>query len=310
LLLGAFGSGKSSFLNTLLKASESSEEARVSGDRDHGTVTLDCYQIPSSKICIWDCWGFSKKNFDVVMLNEILDGHFETGKEMHSGISRNTVGFRKSPKPQDMIHNVIFVVAAPDLEGNPELNCKIKEFSDLLVRKDYRPTMVLTKIDLIDKSLSKDPQMVFLSKKIAKCVYSASKMSGLSPNMIIPVKNYHFEFDRNALLENGHLLALTLVCKYAQSIGQKIERHSEQQTIHSEQQAISHDREVEEKSSMDEYLNKHGLQTYVDIFESIGVHQPEDVEFTTETDLVEAGFKKITIRKILKLQKSFTVTEQ
>jgi putative ribosome biogenesis GTPase RsgA len=291
LLLGPFGSGKSSFLNTLLTATGSKREARVSGDRDHGTVTLEKYEIPQTNLTVWDCWGFSKKNFDSVLLNEILDGHFQSGKEMKSGISRNAADFKKNPRTSDLMHNVIFVIAAPDLSGNGDLRDKVKEFLDLLFRKGYNPVLALTKIDLVDKSLAASPQKVYSSALANKEIYKAANLSGLNPCKVFPVKNYNFEFDRNPLLENAHMHCLSAAVKQGQ-------------TFDADGDAVMIDvcgDQVDFKS----ILKKHGLESLAGSLEEIGVTQPEDLGLIEDKDLSSTQFKPIQLRKLKNMRDKF-----
>jgi putative ribosome biogenesis GTPase RsgA len=288
LIIGPLGSGKSSFINTLSCATGGRPEiARVSADRDHGTDKLQKYPIKDSSIFLWDCWGFSSKNFDGVMLNEILDGHFQSGKNMFSGFSPNSGDFNRHPNSSQAIHNVIFVLAATDLDNNTDFKDKIKEFADILFKKDFNPVVVITKIDLLDSTLARAPERVYSSKIISKAMYKASKLSGVSLNKIFPLKNYHFEQDRNIVMESAHQLALYHACKSAQYFP---DSGSVGGTEHVKQEPLA------------DFLKAHGLNDYRQCLGELGVINPRDLRYIEESDLVGNKFKPVSIRKLLDLK--------
>jgi hypothetical protein len=107
------------------------------------------------------------------------------------------------------------VIASPDLKGSPDLNGWLLEFLDVMSQKGYNPVVARTKIDLVDKKLTAEPQNVYSSKKVTRVIHNASKLTGLNRNEIVPMKNYLSEFDRNPLLENSHLYCLSIACKGA-----------------------------------------------------------------------------------------------
>jgi GTPase SAR1 family protein len=293
LLLGPFGSGKSSFLNTLLTATGSRREARVSGNRDHGTVSLEKYEVPQTNVKVWDCWGFSKKNFDSVVLNEMLDGHFLSGKDMNSGINPKSPNFKRIPANTDKMNNAIFLAAATDLTNNPDLQEKFKEFLDLLFRKGYNPVLALTKIDLIDKNLALAPQKVYASPLANQEIFKAANISGLNPNKIFPVKNYNFEFDRNPLLENGHLHCLYAACKSAQKFDD-------------DRDVVMGETTVQPEQGLRDFLKGYGLEAFAAALEELGVVKFTDIGFLEDKEVASAKLKPVQAKKILALREKFS----
>jgi hypothetical protein len=134
LVLGAFGLGKSSFLNNILSAFDAKEEAIVSGKPEHGTRQLKKYDL-TKNLSLWDCYGISVRNFDGILLDRILDGRYKSGKSMEIGISNEDPHLTRQDS-RNMIHNVIFIVAANDIKGNKDLQDQLSTFKTLLIRKD------------------------------------------------------------------------------------------------------------------------------------------------------------------------------
>jgi putative ribosome biogenesis GTPase RsgA len=301
LLLGGFGHGKSSFLNNLLRACGSDEEARVGGGDYHTTIKLEKYSIKDTKVHLWDCFGFSKKNFDTVLLDKILDGHFLPGKKMEEGISRDQKAYNMYPTEEDMMHNVIFVVAADEITDNEELIEKMKDFTSLLKDKEYNSVIVLTKIDLVDSKLSKNPEKSFESSKISKLVHKVSKLSGFPPNKIVPVKNYNIEYERKKILENGPLLALHIACSKAQHFDQLF-KDSSKPSPDEKKDDVKVVKGTEDKD-MKKFLAKNGLEECAALFGELGVTAPSHLKYVEEQDLIDAGCKKVTLRVIMGLKK-------
>jgi hypothetical protein len=68
---------------------------------------LEGFEIPGTKLMLWDCWGFSGNDFDKVLLNEISDGHLKSGMELNSGIRKDCEKYKRYPGAADKMNNVI-----------------------------------------------------------------------------------------------------------------------------------------------------------------------------------------------------------
>eukprot|EP00475_Leptophrys_vorax_P013521 TRINITY_DN198_c0_g1_i1.p1 TRINITY_DN198_c0_g1~~TRINITY_DN198_c0_g1_i1.p1 ORF type:complete len:568 (+),score=137.26 TRINITY_DN198_c0_g1_i1:242-1705(+) len=305
LVVGSFGHGKSSFVNTVMQAFECKEEAVVSGDRTHGTTQLKRYQL-ADNLNLWDCFGVSKANFDGIVLDRILDGRYSSGKAMEAGISDSDPHLLKTGDSQNKIHNVMFVVAANDLKGNKDLQTQLTDFKTILVRRGYNPVLVLTKIDTVAPEIEDQLAKVFESDKVAEAVKVASELTGFNLARIFPTKNLTNEYGASTITHHVPLMALSKAVSSAlyRDNGDEDAELKEDLPESTAVLAAETGRGYIDPDSFDAFLIKNSLEQLKSTFKSLGVDCVEDFVELEEEDLKDAVIPKPKLKRIIKLIKA------
>jgi putative ribosome biogenesis GTPase RsgA len=211
IVLGPYGSGKSSLVTTLATSLSKKDKilkgiAPAMAVSDHVTTALK--KIRSGKVNIYDCWGFSEDNLTDREVERILDGIIKDGTSMHEAAQRKSK-HQVQVSDDEVIHAAILVVDAVDIVGNDSVLKRTNGLIRLLNEKGMTPMIALNKIDLVDQNLiGEGLKNVFKSVKARERMHLVHLETGLSVNQIFPVKSYDSEWDRDPDVEKLALLCL------------------------------------------------------------------------------------------------------
>ncbi|XP_046565381.1 interferon-induced protein 44-like isoform X5 [Haliotis rubra] len=218
LLLGAVGSGKSSYFNTI----NSIFQGRItsvarSGSAEHSlTTTYRLYKIKSTdsrqplKVRLCDTRGLEDGlNLDLSDLMAIIDGHLPDRFTFNPSvpIRPDIPGYKKNPTLNDRIHCIAFVVDSTAIDVFPDKILQTFKAVQHRVNVQGLPQVVLlTKVDKACEVVSKDVSQLFISSAIRDVVEKTGELLGLPRSHVYPVKNYE---DELVLDDNVTIPALT-----------------------------------------------------------------------------------------------------
>ncbi|XP_052788181.1 interferon-induced protein 44-like [Mya arenaria] len=204
LLLGPVGSGKSSFCNTLTSVFRGRITQRaICGSGNRSTTTLyQPYNIRTRqgsdlKMLICDTRGLEEHpGIGPIDVNFLVDGHVPDMYEFNPEIpiDLSVPEFQLKPSLSQKVHCVAFTLDAASLDDIPSnVMTKIIDIANICKRKQIPQAILLTKIDTIDETVDGSVKQTFDSWKIHEHVKKASKLLGLTENLVLPVKNYSSE---------------------------------------------------------------------------------------------------------------------
>jgi len=207
LLFGQFGSGKSSFINTVVGAMNPGlPVAAIVGGNVGGHITTQygSYEMTPC-ITLWDTWGWSKDNYSNAELEFMLDGWLPDKWDASRVPTARTL---PRPLDDDVIHCIIFTVPASAVDDVQGYIVKLGEFLKKARTRELQALVILTKLDLLDPSINSEPMVVFSSPKVQAARTKLSQSTGIPESFIIPVRSYHNQLVRSLLVERIALFAI------------------------------------------------------------------------------------------------------
>jgi len=207
LLFGLAGATKSSFVNsvsTLFNYDRTlTVRAEVGGGGQHTTQALTRYDLPKSKISLWDTWGLTTKTYSNDDLDMILEGVLPSNWKMDYtyDVFKKKLEDNKLSRVEREIHSVLFFIPHSSLDKKDEVDIIKTNFAKIQHKAQLNPILLLTKTDEVDAKLREDPWI--RSKEIVSMITKASNILGIPENRIFTNINYtkekekSFNLDRN-----------------------------------------------------------------------------------------------------------------
>eukprot|EP00475_Leptophrys_vorax_P038772 TRINITY_DN6907_c0_g1_i1.p1 TRINITY_DN6907_c0_g1~~TRINITY_DN6907_c0_g1_i1.p1 ORF type:complete len:384 (-),score=96.63 TRINITY_DN6907_c0_g1_i1:134-1285(-) len=216
VVFGAFGSGKSALLSTMLTALRNQKRilkgiAPNRSDSHHVTTCLRKFE--AGMVNLLDCWGFSDENFAHSQVHHILDGALSDGNSMHDAVQRkpkkSLAGAAASNDREcEEVNAVIIVVDAVDFVDNESLIARLNSLIGLLLDRDLVPMIALNKVDKLQLGVKNNLGQVFRYASVRSRILKISQETGLPVNQVFPVKSYECEYSRKLDIEKLALFCL------------------------------------------------------------------------------------------------------
>jgi len=198
LLFGGFGTGKSSYFNTVATAFSSDlvEYAKI-GVKEGKHVTTEYFpynlvdygiDVP---VCIYDTWGFDENNYNRDEINLMLEGDLmplTTYNGILSTIDKNVQNSLDELRYK--VHCVCFFISMNSSDNRPYI-AKLKEFVEIASDKRIPYIIIMTKPDEEDPKIRKYPYLLDKSNSIKTILEETSKTLGVNMQDIYPVMNYN-----------------------------------------------------------------------------------------------------------------------
>ncbi|XP_067681003.1 interferon-induced protein 44-like isoform X2 [Haliotis asinina] len=178
LLVGAVGAGKSSYFNTINSIFRGHVTSQAcSGSAEHSLTT-----------------------------------HFNPAVS----ISPDTPGYKKTPKTQDIIHCVAFVIDGCSVDVFPDkILQNMKAIQQKANRRGIPQVVILTKVDKSCPYVEEDPGTLFYSSAVSELVEQVSQLIGLPRAHVLPVKNYEKEMELVDDVDVPALVSLRQMLRFA-----------------------------------------------------------------------------------------------
>jgi len=140
----------------------------------------------------------------------MLQGHLKNGFKKDSvAFNVKNPEWRLNPKAKHRMHAVIIILAADDVYGNDDYLERLKVFREEFNELDYKPVVVLSRVDNIDSTLTNSPAGVYKSEKVQACLLELSSKSGFPLAHIYPCKLYSNEQERSKDVETMAMISFT-----------------------------------------------------------------------------------------------------
>ncbi|XP_046564052.1 interferon-induced protein 44-like [Haliotis rubra] len=226
LLVGAVGSGKSSYFNTI----NSMFKGHVTGQARSGSTThsltqgFKVYKVRSKsgtplKFRLCDTRGLEGDNgMKPEDLVAFLDGHVENGFQFNpfTKLGPETRGYRKSPSFEDTAHCVVFVVDASTVDVfSDKILEVVKEFQESANARGVPQVVLLTKVGKVCPFLDKDLSGLFKTITVSDLVDTVAQMFGIPRSCVLPIKNYEKETELDVRVDVPALLSLQQILRLA-----------------------------------------------------------------------------------------------
>lgn len=231
LLVGQISAGKSSFYNTV----ESVFGNYVTTKADVGaldkslTTQLRYYKVKAKdennkpiRFRFCDTMGLEAGDAGLRPkdLARIMDGHVKDGTDLSKGISKWDSSYNPSPTKNDKMHAVAFIVDASFAYMDEEIFKKFQELRQEARDRGLNPMILLSKIDVACKELSKDDgdiTNVFHSRTIKEKVEQVAEKFGVAENMVFPIQNYNKEWEKVTGMDILILRVLRQILRHSES---------------------------------------------------------------------------------------------
>jgi len=205
LLFGLAGAGKSSFINSVMRYTQSSrsETGRasepVSGGGDHCTVTLRSVEGSGLPLALWDTWGLTPKTYRGNELEMLMKGKLPSEWHKDDDVSLATTD--ESVEYENMPHALLFLLPQGMLhDTDGEIMQDIKTRFLNIVREGINPIVVITKLDEAEPQLKQDWSCCSKIKDDAR--NAAASALGIPVGNVYTVMNYIDDFsERNGEID-------------------------------------------------------------------------------------------------------------
>jgi hypothetical protein len=138
--------------------------------------------------------GWNDANYSDGELVGISDGRLNHGFKMNTAAMEGTPGYIAHPSRKQRVHAWIVMLSVDDaLNTNKPPYNKLKEFVAKLLAHNYRPILLLSKVDKLDSRLAQRPETAFDSVDVQLEMTAASQQSGIQLDSVFPCKLYHNE---------------------------------------------------------------------------------------------------------------------
>jgi len=195
LIFGGVGAGKSSFLNSVESVLRNRlAMVSIAGEGVSSVTTKVLkFQMSGTRICLWDCPGWTVRDYRTGELGYLLDGHLPHNFDFKETVTRRSPGFVEMPTFADQVH--CFVMAIPvGCVSSREYTDRITELNNFARPRGIITLILLTKIDKYDAKLQNSGLAALNDDDdIGEIIKDLSEATGIIPNYILPVKNYNSE---------------------------------------------------------------------------------------------------------------------
>ncbi|XP_022300318.2 interferon-induced protein 44-like [Crassostrea virginica] len=227
LLIGQIGAGKSSVLNSVNSIYRGKITSRaLCGSFEHSlTTTFRKYNIKdynsgqTLKLRLCDTRGLEEEfTADVQEMSYILDGNVPDRYQFNptSPFNTKTPGFIPSPKFEDKIHCMAFVLDGSTIDVMPEkILTQIKAIQNVTNLKNIPQVVYVTKMDKVCSDVQMDPTIMFHNESVCEAVNKTSNVMGIPRGHIYPIINYESETTLDANLDILLLQALKQTASFA-----------------------------------------------------------------------------------------------
>lgn len=211
LLHGPVGAGKSSLINSVNSLFQGRITSLALSDRTSlGSFTkkYTTYKIQKNRnesynFVFNDIKGLEQSantESDMETFKCILKGHVRDDYKLDpdNQISEDDDFYNADPTLSDKVHVLVFVIPADKVSLiHPTVRTRMTSIRLAASEEGIPQLVILTKVDQCSNKLKKDINYVYRSTYIEEQVNNASRLLGIPPNCIYPVKNYHNEMTPN-----------------------------------------------------------------------------------------------------------------
>jgi len=164
LLFGLQGSGKSTFVNSVLSTLSGDDDlivkAVAGGACGHVTTEFGPYRLVDfnnaeaarlTRFAVMDTWGLTRENFKDKEFGCMLDGNLPPGFVMNDSPLTLKLKFNKETAKKNASHSVIFFLPIGELQSDMEtlLIKKMKAFLDQATRAKVHSYIAITQVDRV-----------------------------------------------------------------------------------------------------------------------------------------------------------------
>ncbi|XP_053391536.1 uncharacterized protein LOC128554302 isoform X2 [Mercenaria mercenaria] len=234
LLLGAIGSGKSSFFNTVFAGSVKSHAPARSANAESVTNEIHAYELKSKSgkhlnLQIFDIRGFDENRGYNDELEYILNGRLPAG-----------FTFPEEPAPvkedklihaslKNEMHLVCFVTGTSGVDAfTKKLRENINNIKECVNRKGLPVVVVVTKLDEFSENIFEDANQVYRCFEAHDAIKKVSDFFGIQEKYIFPIVNY---INDDEIKEGKDMLTLHALDEMVRLTNDYIEKHKEKTSI-------------------------------------------------------------------------------
>ncbi|KAI4879277.1 hypothetical protein NFI96_022649, partial [Prochilodus magdalenae] len=241
LLYGPVGAGKSCFINSVQRALLGRNVILALESSTSGvtfTVSIKTHKLKKregghypfvfrdvmglepdkSKQCEGEYKERQSAGIQTEDIIKVLEGHILDDYKFNpqAPITEDDPKYKQCPEPCDKIHCLVSIVPADaisriDQNVIEKMNAVRKKASELNIPQ----IIVLTKVDLACKIVSRDLKKLYYSRKIREKMKDSSKKLEISMQCVYPVKNYHEEITEDSDIDVIILMALRDIIYFA-----------------------------------------------------------------------------------------------